>query len=76
MTKAELIDAVAEKANVTKADAERTVAAFFEVVVTTTTKVKRLRGRASARSAPQAARHVLVVTRKRVRQLLFLHRPQ
>jgi DNA-binding protein HU-beta len=33
MTKAELIDAVAEKAGTSKADAERTVDAFFEVVV-------------------------------------------
>lgn len=33
MTKAELIDAVAKEAGVTKADAERTVAAFFDVVV-------------------------------------------
>lgn len=36
MTKAELIDAVASAAGVTKADAERTVQAFFDVVVTTT----------------------------------------
>jgi DNA-binding protein HU-beta len=33
MTKAELIDAVAEKAGTSKADAERAVDAFFEVVV-------------------------------------------
>ena len=33
MTKAELIDAVAEKAGTSRADAERTVDAFFEVVV-------------------------------------------
>jgi len=32
----------AEKANVTKADAERTVAAFFEVVVSTTTKGEKV----------------------------------
>lgn len=32
MTKAELIDAIAAQAGVTKADAERTVGAFFEVV--------------------------------------------
>ena len=38
MTKAELIDAVASAAGVTKADAERTVQAFFDVVVTTTKK--------------------------------------
>ena len=31
-TKAELIDAVATQAGVTKADAERTVAAFFDIV--------------------------------------------
>jgi DNA-binding protein HU-beta len=33
MTKAELIEAVAEQAGVSKADAERTVGAFFDVVV-------------------------------------------
>jgi DNA-binding protein HU-beta len=33
MTKAELIDAVAAAAGVTKADAERTVGAFFDVVI-------------------------------------------
>ena len=33
MTKAELIEAVAEQANTSKADAERTVDAFFDVVV-------------------------------------------
>lgn len=38
MTKAELIDAVASAAGVTKADAERTVQAFFDVVVATTKK--------------------------------------
>jgi DNA-binding protein HU-beta len=32
-TKAELIDAIANEAGVTKADAERTVAAFFDIVV-------------------------------------------
>lgn len=36
MTKAELIDAVAEAAGVTKADAERTVQAFFDTVVNVT----------------------------------------
>jgi DNA-binding protein HU-beta len=36
MTKAELIDAVSQKADVSKADAERTIAAFFELVVETT----------------------------------------
>ena len=38
MTKAELIDAVAQKADVSKADAERTVDAFFEVVVSNAKK--------------------------------------
>ena len=33
MTKAELIDAVAEAAGVSKADAERTIGAFFDTVV-------------------------------------------
>ena len=33
MTKAELIEAVADAAGVSKADAERTVGAFFDVVV-------------------------------------------
>jgi DNA-binding protein HU-beta len=38
MTKAELIDAVADAAGVSKADAERTIGAFFDAVVTTTKK--------------------------------------
>ena len=38
MTKAELIDAVADAAGVSKADAERTVAAFFDTVVGKTMK--------------------------------------
>lgn len=33
MTKAELIDSVAKSAGVTKADAERTIGAFFDEVV-------------------------------------------
>ena len=33
MTKAELIDAIAKEAGVTKADAEKTVGAFFDIVV-------------------------------------------
>jgi DNA-binding protein HU-beta len=36
MTKAELIDAVATSAGVSKADAERTVQAFFDTVLETT----------------------------------------
>lgn len=32
MTKAELIDAVADQTNVTKADAERVIGAFFDIV--------------------------------------------
>jgi DNA-binding protein HU-beta len=35
-TKAELIDAVADSAGVSKADAERTIGAFFEYVVDST----------------------------------------
>jgi DNA-binding protein HU-beta len=38
MTKAELIEAVANEAGVTKADAERTIGAFFDLVVKTTSK--------------------------------------
>jgi DNA-binding protein HU-beta len=38
MTKAELIDAVAAKANVSKADAERTIGAFFDQVVASAKK--------------------------------------
>ncbi|MFM7685437.1 MAG: HU family DNA-binding protein, partial [Actinomycetota bacterium] len=38
MTKAELIDAVATKSGVTKADAERVVGAFFDIVTTTAQK--------------------------------------
>jgi nucleoid DNA-binding protein len=36
MTKAELIDAIATAADVTKADAEKTVNAFFDIVVKST----------------------------------------
>ncbi|MEI6497712.1 MAG: HU family DNA-binding protein [Actinomycetota bacterium] len=38
MTKAELIDEVAKEAGVTKADAERSIAAFFSVVTKTAKK--------------------------------------
>lgn len=38
MTKAELIDAVATKSGVTKADAERVVGAFFDIVTTAAKK--------------------------------------
>jgi len=38
MTKSELIEAVAEAAGVSKADAERTVGAFFDTVVDSTKK--------------------------------------
>lgn len=38
MTKAELIDAVSEKSGVSKADAERTIATFFELVVASATQ--------------------------------------
>ena len=33
MTKAELVESVAKSANVSKADAERTIGAFFDLVV-------------------------------------------
>jgi DNA-binding protein HU-beta len=36
MTKAELVEAVAESAGVTKADAEKTIGAFFDHVVSST----------------------------------------
>ena len=36
MTKAELVEAVAESAGVTKADAEKTIGAFFDHVVAST----------------------------------------
>ena len=36
MTKAELLEAVADAAGVSKADAERTVGAFFDIVVSST----------------------------------------
>jgi DNA-binding protein HU-beta len=38
MTKAELIDAIASEAGVTKADAERAVGAFFDIVTKATKK--------------------------------------
>ena len=41
-TKAELIDAITSEAGVTKADAERTVAAFFEVVVAAAKKGEKI----------------------------------
>ena len=41
-TKAELIDGVAKAAGVTKADAERTLGAFFDQVVTKTKKGEKI----------------------------------
>ena len=41
-TKAELIDAIATEAGVTKADAERTVAAFFDIVVQAAKKDEKI----------------------------------
>jgi DNA-binding protein HU-beta len=38
MTKAELIDAVADQTKVTKADAERVIGAFFDIVTTSAKK--------------------------------------
>ncbi len=38
MTKAELIDAVAKSADVSKVDAEKTLAAFFDIVTATAKK--------------------------------------
>ncbi|NDF88198.1 MAG: HU family DNA-binding protein, partial [Actinobacteria bacterium] len=38
MTKAELIDAVSQKAGVSKADAERTISEFFDLVVSSAMK--------------------------------------
>jgi DNA-binding protein HU-beta len=42
MTKAELIDAVATQAGVTKADAERTVGAFFDIVTKSAKKGEKV----------------------------------
>lgn len=42
MTKAELIEAVAKSAGVSKADADRTVAAFFDTVVSAAKKGDRV----------------------------------
>jgi DNA-binding protein HU-beta len=41
-TKAELIDAIANDAGVSKADAERTVAAFFDIVVKAAQKDEKI----------------------------------
>ncbi len=41
-TKAELIDAIATEAGVTKADAERTVAAFFDIVTKAAKKDEKI----------------------------------
>ena len=63
MTKAELIDAVAKSPDV-KADAERTVGAFFEIVRTLPRRATRSLGRASARSAPKSRGPALAATHK------------
>jgi DNA-binding protein HU-beta len=42
MTKAELVDAVARSAGVSKADAERTLGAFFDHVVTSAKKGEKV----------------------------------
>lgn len=42
MTKAELIEEVAKAANCSKADAERTLGAFFELVVASTKKGEKV----------------------------------
>ena len=42
MTKAELVEAVAESAGVSKADAERTIAAFFDHVIAETKKGEKV----------------------------------
>ncbi len=53
-TKSEMIDAVADAAGVSKADAERTLGAFFDHVVSATKSVRRSHGRASVTSAPHS----------------------
>ena len=42
MTKAELIESIADAAGVSKADAERTVGAFFDTVVSETKKGEKV----------------------------------
>ena len=42
MTKAELIDAVSEKAGVSKAEADKTIGAFFELVVASAIKGEKV----------------------------------
>ena len=42
MTKAELIESIADSAGVSKADAERTVGAFFDTVVSETKKGEKV----------------------------------
>ncbi len=58
MTKAELIDAVAKGAGVSKADAERTLGAFFDHVTKTTKKGDKVAwpGFGSFSTAKRAAR--------------------
>ena len=53
MTKAELIDAVSQKAGVSKADAERTIAEFFDLVVSSAKQGNKVAWPGLARSAPQ-----------------------
>lgn len=57
-TKAELIDAVASSAGVSKADAERTIGAFFDHVVATTKKGDKVAwpGFGSFQTSKRAAR--------------------
>src|SRR5262245_17398030 len=58
MTKAEMIEAVAKSASVTKVDAERTIGAFFDHVVTSTKKGDKVAwpGFGSFSSSKRAAR--------------------
>ena len=61
-TKAEMIDAVADAAGVSKADAERTLGAFFDHVVSVTKSGEKVAW--SARSARPSAALVPVATRR------------
>ena len=67
-TKAELIDAVAASAGVSKADAERTIGAFFDHVTKATKKATRSPGPASVRSARRSGRRAPAATRRPARR--------
>jgi hypothetical protein len=66
MTKAELIDAVAKVADVSKADAERTLGAFFDQLVDATKTGDKVAWPASVRSPQKFVPPARFVIRRQV----------